>query len=207
MSGDEEGAVRPAGSPDPDYFICEKCPHCNAYERRTTLDWHIATDHADLPSCTASIVDDTANETIHCAFRVGHRDEHGDLHAGPLEKCGRLRWADWAHGATPHQSEGGEQAAQEESRPPEADQLRADNESLRYQIQRAREALATDEPVSDYDERVRQAEIRAAVAEHEADAYRNQVQALVRELLRMREVPEEDLPRKVSVIIVDEEAP
>jgi hypothetical protein len=86
----------------------------------------------------------------------------------------------------------------------ELDQLRADNESLRYQIQRAREALATDEPV---DERLRQAEIRAAVAEHEAEACRNQVQALVRELLRAREVPDEDLPQKVRVIILNEEAP
>jgi hypothetical protein len=86
----------------------------------------------------------------------------------------------------------------------EPDQLRADNESLRYQILRAREALATDESV---DERLRQAEIRAAVAEHEAEAYRNQVQALVREILREREVPEEDLPQKVRVIILDEETP
>lgn len=87
---------------------------------------------------------------------------------------------------------------------PELDQLRADNESLRYQIQRAREALGTDEPV---DERLRQAEIRAAVAEHEAEACRNQVQALVREILRARDVPEEDLPQKVRVIIVNEEQP
>lgn len=57
------------------------------------------------------------------------------------------------------------------------------------------------------DDRLRAAEIRAAVAEHEAEAYRNQVQALVRELLRMREVPEEDLPQKVRVILLDEEAP
>jgi hypothetical protein len=57
------------------------------------------------------------------------------------------------------------------------------------------------------EERLRAAEIRAAVAEHEAEAYRNQVQALVRELLRAREVPDEDLPQKVRVIILNEEAP
>lgn len=56
------------------------------------------------------------------------------------------------------------------------------------------------------EDRLRAAEIRAAIAEHEAEAYRNQVQALVRELLRAREVPEEDLPQKVRVIILDEEA-
>ena len=56
-------------------------------------------------------------------------------------------------------------------------------------------------------ERLRAAEIRAAVAEHEAEAYRNQAQALVRELLRMRDVPEEELPQKVRVIILNEEAP
>jgi hypothetical protein len=88
--------------------------------------------------------------------------------------------------------------------PSELDQLRADNETLRYQIRRAREALATDEPV---DERLRQAEIRAAVAEHEAEAYRNQVHALARELLRAREAPDEDLPQKVRVIILNEETP
>jgi hypothetical protein len=57
------------------------------------------------------------------------------------------------------------------------------------------------------EDRLRAAEIRAAVAEHEAEAYRNQVQALVREILRMREVPESELPQKVRVIILDEEAP
>jgi hypothetical protein len=86
----------------------------------------------------------------------------------------------------------------------ELDQLRADNESLRCQILRVREALATDEPV---DERLRQAEIRATVAEHEAEAYRNQVQALVRQLLRAREVPEGEMPTRVRVILLDEEAP
>lgn len=57
------------------------------------------------------------------------------------------------------------------------------------------------------EDRLRDAEIRAAVAEHEAEAYRNQVQALVRELLRAREIPEEEFPQKVRVIILDEEAP
>lgn len=84
--------------------------------------------------------------------------------------------------------------------PSELDQLRADNESLRYQILRPREALGTDEPV---DERLRQAESRAAIAEHEAEAYKNQVRALVHELLRIREVPEEDLPQQVRVIILE----
>lgn len=56
-------------------------------------------------------------------------------------------------------------------------------------------------------DRLRDAEIRAAVAEHEAEAYRNQVQALVREILRMRGADKEDLPQKVSVIILNEEAP
>jgi hypothetical protein len=57
------------------------------------------------------------------------------------------------------------------------------------------------------DDRLRDAEIRAAVAEHEAEAYKNQVQALVRALLRERGAAEEDLPQKVSVIILHEEAP
>lgn len=120
-------------------------------------------------------------------------------------RCPRCDCADGAEQCEhckvcPHADGGPEEPPQQS----ELDELRADNESLRYQILRARGALGNDEPV---DERLSQAEIRAAVAEHEAEAYRNQVQALVRELLRARDVPEEDLPQKVRVIILDEETP
>ncbi|WP_329308315.1 hypothetical protein [Streptomyces microflavus] len=82
----------------------------------------------------------------------------------------------------------------------EVDQLRADNESLRYQIERTRWALGTDEPVN---QQLRQAEIRAAVAEHEAVAYRNQVKALVRAIQRERGIPENELGAEVFVVASD----
>lgn len=86
----------------------------------------------------------------------------------------------------------------------EVDQLRTDNESLRYQIERARWALGTDEPVN---EQLRQAEIRAAVAEREAVAYRNQVKALVRAIQRERGVPEDALDGEVFVVAADDASP
>lgn len=82
----------------------------------------------------------------------------------------------------------------------EVDQLRADNESLRYQIERARWALGIDEPIN---AQLRQAEIRAAVAEHEAVAYRNQVKALVRAIQRERGLPEEALDGEVFVVAAE----
>jgi hypothetical protein len=91
--------------------------------------------------------------------------------------------------------------------PTPLEEAQATVEDLRYRLRRAREALAGDEPADEYDDRLRQAEIRAAVAEHEAEAYRNQVQALVRELLREREVPEEAMPEQVRVILLHEETP
>jgi hypothetical protein len=91
--------------------------------------------------------------------------------------------------------------------PTPLEEAQATVEDLRCRLRRAREALAGDEPADEYDDRLRQAEIRAAVAEHEAEAYRNQVQALVRELLRERDVPEEAMPGEARVIILHEETP
>lgn len=83
----------------------------------------------------------------------------------------------------------------------ELDQLRADNESLRYSVERARWALMGDEAP---DQRLMQAEIRAAVAGRDAQAYREQVQALVRSIQRERGVPEEELGGEF-VIAVDKQ--
>lgn len=57
---------------------------------------------------------------------------------------------------------------------------------------------------SSTEDRLRAAEIRAAVAEHEAEAYRNQVQALIRSIQRERGVPEEEL-REGYVVVVHHE--
>jgi hypothetical protein len=50
------------------------------------------------------------------------------------------------------------------------------------------------------DDRLRDAEIAAAVAEHEARAFRNQVKALVREMQRMHEERDADQPTRVIVL-------
>ncbi|MFD4830114.1 hypothetical protein ACFWPV_09705 [Streptomyces uncialis] len=44
------------------------------------------------------------------------------------------------------------------------------------------------------DEQLRQAEIRAALAEHQAEAYQQQIQILAREMLRERGAADDELP-------------
>lgn len=288
------------------FDVPQQCPHCELLER--ALDDHIAAAHGDLPTCNAKINNaGTEGQTIPCVFRVGHRDESGNYHAGPIDRYGsRLRWNDGAMGATPHRppepsdsldklkaagvvshtvvatgdgspartcgehdgpcfpeagakcSAHGEQQCARCHRNP-SDCLTEDGACGRWSWSgmhwdtcpnRRRGPLAdADSPpqppewpvkatcavlhmdgqgntipcpddqadrhpaltaklyAPSPDDRLRDAEIRAAVAEHEAEAYKNQVQALVRALLRERGAAEEDLPQKVSVIILHEEAP
>ncbi|MER7814567.1 hypothetical protein [Streptomyces sp. NPDC096153] len=65
----------------------------------------------------------------------------------------------------------------------ELEQLREDNAALRTMIERARWALLGDQSAAE--DRLREAEIGRAVAEHQVEAYRNQAAALVRELQRV----------------------
>ncbi len=83
--------------------------------------------------------------------------------------------------------------------PSEMDQLRADNESLRYMIERARWALGES-----VDERLLQAQKRVAVAEHETKLYRDQMQALIKAVQRDRGVPEEALDGQAFVVHTDD---
>ncbi|MFE9391723.1 hypothetical protein [Streptomyces sp. NPDC006784] len=66
------------------------------------------------------------------------------------------------------------------------------------------EDAAPMEFVSPGEARVRGAEIRAAIAEHDSAAYRNQVKALLREIHRMRGGDPDDLPDQFHVVIYDE---
>lgn len=201
------------------FQLPDQCPHCDEGVTfpRDQLDAHIAEVHADLPPCTARISNaGTGDQAVRCRFRVGHRDDSGDYHAGPYdERMGRLRWGDHAMGAIPHQPQPNVESAtgigcavlhtDGQGNPipcpgyPHAGSASGGPDR--------HPALTAKLSATSAEDLLRAAEIRAAIAEHEAEAYRNQVQALVRELLRARDVPEDDLPQKVRVIILNEEAP
>lgn len=187
ISPDEASLVLEHGRQKRQFDAQEKCPHCDEPQPSRQMDAHVATVHADLPPCTARIEPEHGG-LYTCAFRAGHeKGLYGRWHASISgEPTGRYVWNDSATGATPHTAAQGNVIPCHDRNPALTAKLYA--------------------PAPE-DDRLRQAEIRAAVAEHEAEAYRQQVQALARELLRMRDVPEEDLPQKVRVIILHEEAP
>ncbi|MYS15154.1 hypothetical protein [Streptomyces sp. SID4982] len=127
---------------------CER-PECGGVVHTDPWGTPVLCPHESAVPCTASFTDDLTDGTVHCVLPAGHQDpEHGVTHTGPGDPFTRLRWYDWAKGATPHQPKPEETAGSPEPEPSEFDRVRADNESLRYQIRRAREALATDEPNS-----------------------------------------------------------
>lgn len=95
-------ATMPFGAPTPDWhYSPQKCPHCDEHPTANRLDEHIRDAHADLPDCTARLVE---HGLYTCAFRAGHKDgEYGDWHASIWgAPSGRTVWNDTAHGATPH---------------------------------------------------------------------------------------------------------
>lgn len=95
-------AIRCPHAPEPDDFILEECPHCEAGIPRNRIDQHITEAHADLPPCTARI--DNQHGLYACAFRAGHnRGEYGTWHASLQDPIrGRSVWNDTAEGAVPH---------------------------------------------------------------------------------------------------------
>jgi hypothetical protein len=109
----KDGAVDDYQVSELGYVQTEKCPHCDDELNRSRLDGHVATAHADLPPCTATLSNQHTEGTTVCAFRVGHRDgEYGDWHATALTSVhGRTVWNDSAKGATPH-TEGATEATQ-----------------------------------------------------------------------------------------------
>lgn len=105
------GPGTPLPDAEPDDFFGDKCPHCDQHPPRNRLDEHVATVHADLPPCTATLDNEHYDRTLSCVFRVGHRDgEYGDYHASARGELGRTVWADWAKGATPHREPHGMEA-------------------------------------------------------------------------------------------------
>jgi hypothetical protein len=87
-----------------DYDIPEECPHCEEAPPSRQLDAHVASVHADLPSCTA-FIETEHRETYRCSFRAGHNGgEYGTWHASKRgADMGRYIWNDTATGALPHQ--------------------------------------------------------------------------------------------------------
>lgn len=83
----------------------EQCPHCDQPQPADETDQHIATEHADIPPCTATLDNETTSGTLHCVCRAGHRKgrgEYGDWHVSARGPAGRTVWNDAARGATPH---------------------------------------------------------------------------------------------------------
>ncbi|TVZ96488.1 hypothetical protein [Streptomyces sp. BK340] len=86
----------------------ELCPHCDQPQPAPDTDQHIATAHADIPPCTATLTNDTTNGVLHCVLRAWHRrghGEHGEWHVSARGPVGRTIWNDTADGATPHRTE------------------------------------------------------------------------------------------------------
>ncbi|MFK0018230.1 hypothetical protein [Streptomyces sp. NPDC090798] len=101
-------AVTVEGAPaTPDDFVRERCPHCPDHILRNRLDEHVATTHADIPPCTATITNTTTDGVQSCAFRANHTEgQYGEWHAGKASPYGRHVWNDSAIGAVPHRADG-----------------------------------------------------------------------------------------------------
>ncbi|MFK0140677.1 hypothetical protein [Streptomyces murinus] len=86
------------------WYPSEQCPHCDQAPTANRLDAHLATAHADLPDCTATLTDEDGGHT--CAMKWAHIfGEYGLSHASVCGPMGRLIWSDTAPGATPHQDQ------------------------------------------------------------------------------------------------------
>lgn len=88
----------------------ELCPHCNEPPPRGRIDEHVATNHADIPSCTATLQNQYSDGLLRCVLRVGHEPgygEYGGWHVSAHGPAGRTVWQDWADGATPHADHSG----------------------------------------------------------------------------------------------------
>lgn len=85
------------------WYPHEECPHCPESITANRLDRHIATVHADLPDCTATLTDDGGPT---CAMKWPHvLGEYGLSHASVCGPMGRLIWSDSVPGATPHKDQ------------------------------------------------------------------------------------------------------
>lgn len=103
--GPDDSMTVPADAPVPDYRK-EQCPHCDEWIWESLTDGHIATAHADIPPCTASI--NHGLGPTPCALRAGHRSAYDNReywHASARHPIGRTVWTDTAAGATPHKEQ------------------------------------------------------------------------------------------------------
>lgn len=89
-------------------FIPEICPHCAQPQDPRQTDEHVATAHADIPPCTATLDNEHSDGTLTCILRAQHSSWYrgdGDWHVSAHGPAGRTVWSDTAHGATPHQEQ------------------------------------------------------------------------------------------------------
>ncbi|MGY5048268.1 hypothetical protein ACWDE0_21950 [Streptomyces sp. 900105755] len=85
--------------------IPEICPHCDQPQPRGNIDEHIATAHANIPPCAATLDNQHTNGVLHCVLRAWHRKGHGEYgewHVSARGPAGRTIWNDDADGATAH---------------------------------------------------------------------------------------------------------
>lgn len=89
----------------PDNFPSEVCPHCDQPQSPDQTDDHIATAHADISPCTATLDNEHTDGTLACVLRAWHRrghGEYGDYHVSARGPLGRTVWNESAQGAIPH---------------------------------------------------------------------------------------------------------
>lgn len=88
-----------------DRALDEICPHCDEPHPPSQTDEHVATVHADIPPCTATLANEQTDGTLRCVLRAWHRSghgEYGDYHVSARGPVGRTVWNDSAEGSTPH---------------------------------------------------------------------------------------------------------
>lgn len=115
------------------------CGQCSGHSRNFLTGQQAQDDfyarhahvHCQRPECGGVIHIDGRGQPTHCPARRCPRCDCPDGHT-QCDHCKTCPHADGAAEAPPEVAE--------------PEHLRADNEALRYQIRRAREALATDEP-------------------------------------------------------------
>jgi hypothetical protein len=102
----DDPAVMPADAPAPDYmYPQEECPHCDERPYANRMDEHLATAHADIPPCTATLDHEYTDGPLSCVLRAKHRSWYAPgyyWHASAHGPVGRTVWNDTAIGATPH---------------------------------------------------------------------------------------------------------
>lgn len=102
----DDAAVRPVDAPTPDWrYPLEECPQCEQPQHANRMDEHLATTHADIPPCAATLDSEHTDGVLACVLRAGHRSWYAPgyyWHVSARGSAGRTVWNDTAVGATPH---------------------------------------------------------------------------------------------------------